>query len=285
MASKIKILVTGATGNQGGAVIKELKKYDIEIHALTRNPQSKIAKQLAKNNIKLIKADLGEINSLWNIQENYDFAFFITDFWAGKEQEIRFGKNLIEVLDKKSCGHFIYSSTPSSVEESVFSFSDSKFQIEKILKNSALTYSIIRPGLFMELFKNIKFAPPIILGMMLKNINHHRKLPFVSLEDIGKVVAKIVLEKENYIKSDFNVITEYISLKEIQLLHKAVKGRFPIHLSLPDFIFKNVVGHELYDLWNWLNHKESQYDSQQYLKIIKDSIDFKMFLSKSKLPI
>ena len=157
--------------------------------------------------------------------------------------------------------------------------------LRSILKNSKLTYSIIRPGLFMELFKKLEFAPPIILGMMLKNINHHRKLPFVSLEDIGKIVTKIIFEKEKYINSDFNVITQYISLFEIQHLHKEVKGRFPIHLSLPDFIFKNVVGHELYDLWTWLNHKESQYDSQQFLKIIHDTVDFKLFLSKSKLPI
>lgn len=285
MNNKLKVLVTGATGNQGGAVIKALHKLDVEIHALTRNPLSKTAKKLLISGVKLIKADLGDIDSLWAIKDQYDFVFFITDFWVGKEKEISFGRNLIQVLEKNNCGHFIYSSTPSSVEESVFSFSDSKFQIEKILKNSKLTYSIIRPGLFMELFKNIKFAPPIILGMMLKNINHHRKLPFVSLEDIGKVVAKIVCEKENYINSDFNVITQYISLKEIQNLHKEVKGRFPIHLALPDFIFKNVVGHELYDLWNWLNHKESQYDSEQFLKIIKDTVDFKGFLAKSRLPI
>lgn len=287
MQSKLKILVTGATGNQGGSVVRELQKYDVEIHALTRNPQSKPAKKLLKNNkdIKLVKADLGKIDTLLAIKDRYDFVFFITDFWAGKEQEINFGKNLISAMEKNSCGHFIFSSTPSSVEESVFSFSDSKFQIEKILKQSKMTYSIIRPGLFMELFKNIKFAPPVILGMMLKNINHDRKLPFVSLEDIGKVVAKIVLEKEKYINSDFNVITQYISLKEIRQLHKEVKGRFPVHFALPDFVFKKVVGPELYDLWNWLNHKESQYDSRQFLDTIKNTVDFRLFLSQSRLPI
>ena len=205
MKSKLKILVTGATGNQGGSVVRELQKYDVEIHALTRNPLSKPAKKLVKNNknIKLVKADLGKIDTLLAIKDRYDFVFFITDFWAGKEQEISFGKNLISAMEKNNCGHFIFSSTPSSVEESVFSFSDSKFQIEKILKQSQLTYSIIRPGLFMELFKNIKFAPPVILGMMLKNINHDRKLPFVSLEDIGKVVAKMLRLRERNAQHKF----------------------------------------------------------------------------------
>ena len=119
MKNKIKILVTGATGNQGGAVIKELKKYDVEIHALTRNPQSKVAKKLFNQGVILVKADLGNIDSLWAIKDNYDFVFFITDFWAGKEQEISFGRNLIEILEKilfillhhlqlkKVCFHFL----------------------------------------------------------------------------------------------------------------------------------------------------------------------------------
>lgn len=281
---KIKILVTGATGNQGGAVINELQKYGVEIHALTRNPQSKPAQKLLKRNIKLIKGNLGNIDSLQAINEKYDFVFFITDFWAGKEREIQFGKNIIEVM-KNRCKHFIFSSTPSSVEESVFSFSDSKFQIEKLLKTSQMNYSIIRPGLFMELFKNLKFAPPIILGMMLKKINHDKKLPFVSLEDIGKVIGQIVRNPENFINSDFNVITQYISLGEIKKLHKEVKGRAPFHFALPDFIFKKVVGKELYDLWNWLNTKDSQYDSQQFLAMNKNTIDFKMFLNVNRLPI
>lgn len=284
MNSKIKILVTGATGNQGGAVIRELKKYGVEIHALTRNPSSKPAKALQKNDITLIQGNLGNIDSLRNIKETYDFVFFITDFWAGKEREILFGKNIIETM-KGRCNHFIFSSTPSSTEEGIFSFSDSKFQIEKILKASQMNYSIIRPGLFMELFKNLKFAPPIILGMMLKKINHEKRLPFVSLEDIGKVVGKIVLNRENFINSDFNVITEYISLGEIKKLHKEIKGRSPFHFALPDFVFKRVVGKELYDLWNWLNTKEGQYDSNQFLNLNKNAINFKLFLNSNRLPI
>ena len=284
MNNKIKILVTGATGNQGGAVVNELQKHGVEIHALTRNPNSKPAKKLAKRNVTLIQGNLGDIESLRAIKEKYNFVFFITDFWAGKEREILFGKNIIEVM-KDRCEHFIFSSTPSSTEEGVFSFSDSKFQIEKILKQSKMNYSIIRPGLFMELFKNLKFAPPIILGMMLKKISRDKKLPFVSLEDIGKVVGKIVLHKEEFINSDFNVITEYISLGEIVNLHKEIKGRSPIYFALPDFIFKRVVGKELYDLWKWLDTKESQYDSRQFLNINKNTINFKLFLNANRLPI
>jgi uncharacterized protein YbjT (DUF2867 family) len=58
------ILVTGATGKQGGALINALlaEDADIEILAVTRNPQSKSAKNLADKSpkIKLVQGDLDD---------------------------------------------------------------------------------------------------------------------------------------------------------------------------------------------------------------------------------
>lgn len=285
MKSKIKVLVTGATGNQGGAVVNELLKLaNVEIYALTRNPNSAPARNLAKRNIKIIQGDLSKLETLNSIEEKFQFLFFVTDFWAGKEREILFGKNIIESM-KNKCDFFIFSSTPSSREEGVFSFSDSKYKIEQMLKASGMCYGILRPGLFMELFKNRKFAPPIILGMMMKNISSHKKLPFVSLEDIGKMVSLIVQNPSQYAYADMNLISEYISLGEIVQLYRKIKGRRPIYFALPDFIFKRVVGKELYDLWKWLDTKEGQYDSKDFIKQQKFLVNFSGFITKNRLLI
>jgi len=88
MNSQIKILVVGATGNQGGAVINELQNFGVTIHALTRNPNSKPSQSLLNRGIRLIQGNLGNISSLSNITEFYDFVFFITNFWAGKDREM-----------------------------------------------------------------------------------------------------------------------------------------------------------------------------------------------------
>lgn len=55
------ILVTGATGKQGGALIKSLvsKKADFQILAVTRNTESASAQRLQKNtNVRLVQGDL-----------------------------------------------------------------------------------------------------------------------------------------------------------------------------------------------------------------------------------
>ena len=82
------VLITGITGNQGGSVAKELLKMDFKIYGLTRNIKSKKAKNLIEQGVELIEADLRDPATLQELNGKADFAFLMTDFWAGKESEI-----------------------------------------------------------------------------------------------------------------------------------------------------------------------------------------------------
>lgn len=63
------VLITGATGKQGGSLIKTLvsRKSPLEILAVTRNPQSASAQKLAKlsSNIKLVEGNLDDPATLF----------------------------------------------------------------------------------------------------------------------------------------------------------------------------------------------------------------------------
>jgi uncharacterized protein YbjT (DUF2867 family) len=63
------VLITGATGKQGGSVIRSLvaRNAPFEILAVTRNPQSASAQRLAKlsQNIKLVEGDLNKPSSIF----------------------------------------------------------------------------------------------------------------------------------------------------------------------------------------------------------------------------
>jgi uncharacterized protein YbjT (DUF2867 family) len=85
-----QVAVLGATGQQGGAVAKELDKMGVKVVALTRNPDSDKAKALAERpNTIVRKADLDDVDSLVSAFEGCDGAFVIANFWelmnAGKE--------------------------------------------------------------------------------------------------------------------------------------------------------------------------------------------------------
>ena len=62
------ILITGATGQQGGATIRALQGTDFEILAVTRNPESPNAQRLAQqnSNIKLVQGDLNNVPAIFH---------------------------------------------------------------------------------------------------------------------------------------------------------------------------------------------------------------------------
>lgn len=275
-----KVLIIGSTGNQGGAVIDALKGKNLEIYGLTRNAKSKKAKTLEQKGVTLIEADLGKPESLTKLKECAQIVFFVTDFWVGKNNEIIHGRNILNAVNG-TCEHFIFSSTPSSNQDNLFPFSDSKFEIEQFIKNSGIRYSIIRPGLFMELFRNLEFVPPVILGMMLKHIDNDKQLPFICVKDVGKIVSKIILESNKFVNSDFNVITSMTSLNEFKLIHKKIKGRYPFSFSIPNKLFKTFVSKELFGLWAWLNNTPLNLNIEEYHKIHPNALTFDNWLLKA----
>jgi uncharacterized protein YbjT (DUF2867 family) len=58
------ILVTGATGRQGGAVVHHLSDRGASVRALTRNPQSRPARGLASQGIRVVNGDMDDLESL-----------------------------------------------------------------------------------------------------------------------------------------------------------------------------------------------------------------------------
>ncbi|KAL4866717.1 hypothetical protein BDV12DRAFT_198935 [Aspergillus spectabilis] len=130
--SKI-ITVVGATGTQGGSVIRALlanlhtnPRYTIR--AITRNPQSTAAKALASQGIEVISADLSDISSLTAAFKGTHAIFAVTNFFenlatlgvaGAMENETRLGINLANAAAAtESLEHYIWSTLPDSNKKS-----------------------------------------------------------------------------------------------------------------------------------------------------------------------
>jgi uncharacterized protein YbjT (DUF2867 family) len=64
VANQRNILVTGATGQQGGSLARLLLQKKHKVHALTRNTQSTAAQDLRNRGAKILKGDLDDSDSL-----------------------------------------------------------------------------------------------------------------------------------------------------------------------------------------------------------------------------
>ena len=79
MSKKLSVLVMGATGNQGGAVVRHLSTKGHRIRTLTRNPDSPKAKQLADQGVEVLKGDFStDSGSLVKAAQGMDTVFAMT---------------------------------------------------------------------------------------------------------------------------------------------------------------------------------------------------------------
>ena len=69
MDEKLKVLVIGATGNQGGSVVQALLPKGHSIRTLTRNPDSPAAKQLVEQGVEVLKGDFSDPDSLGSCRD------------------------------------------------------------------------------------------------------------------------------------------------------------------------------------------------------------------------
>ena len=100
------VLVTGATGRQGGAVIRHLLPAGWKLRALTRNADGAAARALAAKGVEVVQGDLEDPDSLARAVRGVQGVYGVQDFWAvGKRREIRQGKNLAEAAHKARVEH------------------------------------------------------------------------------------------------------------------------------------------------------------------------------------
>lgn len=276
----IKVLVTGITGNQGGATAKFLKQAGFHVIGLTRNIHKSKSKKLIELGYDIRQGNLNHPETLTELSAEIDYAFLVTDFWAGKANEIKHGMNFINAF--KNCKHIVFSSTPTSIWKNTFSHSDSKFEVEKYLKSQTNNYTIIRPGFYMEVFQQFSFCPPMILGMMKKNIGTDSKLPFVSIDDIGKAVVNIVSNPKLYKQKEMNIFGDHLTLEELLLHFKSIKGRNPWSFSIPNWLFNKLVSSDLVLMWQWFGKNSLDFDKSE---LTSKHLSFKDWLQAKKVLI
>jgi len=106
-----KILVTGATGQQGGSLARLLLEKKHKVYALTRNTQSSAAQDLRNKGANIVKGDLDDSESLERAVKNVESVFLMgTPFEDGTEGEIRRGKLMSDIAKENSIEHLVYSS-------------------------------------------------------------------------------------------------------------------------------------------------------------------------------
>lgn len=182
------ILVTSATGKQGGAVAKQLLDGGFRVRAMTRKTDSDKARTLKKLGAEVVYGDFDDPGSLEKALEGVWGAHSVQNSWeAGVEREVVQGKRFAELARKAGVRHFVYSSVGSAHRKTGIPHFESKWQIEEAVRALDFpSYTIIRPVFFMENFLAEWFLPGILEGKLRVGLKPDTSLQMIAVEDIGK---------------------------------------------------------------------------------------------------
>jgi len=213
VANKRKILVTGATGQQGGALARLLLQKKYEVYALIRSTKSESpkAQNLRNQGAKLVEADLDKPDSLEQATNGID-SVFLMGTWVevGTEGETRRGKMMVDIAKEKKIEHIVYSSVVNADKNTGIPHFESKYKVEQHIKNSGIPYTIIGPTFFMDNLLSYSLAG-LQQGQVALPLSPSRILQQSAVENIAEFSALALERRNSFIGKRIDIASDEIT--------------------------------------------------------------------------
>lgn len=297
MTTPHTILVTGATGKQGSALIDALlassnTETSIHIIAVTRDTTSRSAQALAnKPNISVIAGDLADPDAIFDQASVYTSqgVWGVFGVQINSPDEETQGKALITTAVARGVKHFVYASGDrggpqrSEVDPTFVKNFAAKFAIEKHLQKLAaaspqgMTYTILRPVTFFE-----NMTPDIHgkgFARMWEQMGSNKPLQLISTRDIGRVAARMFLDPTKYRNVALTLVGDELTQSEAEVIFQEVVGERMPMIPCPvgsavKFFKKDTVG----DMFRWFEENGYGGDVGWCREEFEEMIDYRTWL-------
>ena len=218
-----KILITGATGNIGSEIVKQLKAKNANFVAATTNGES-------IDSIETVKFNFADNESIKNAFQGVTTLFLLL---PSHPEAISWGENTIKLA--KECGvkHIVRSS-------GMFANANSDLLIEKLLgstdkflKESGMNYTITAPSSFMQNFST-NLAANYNSGTIYQAADD-AKISWVDTRDIAAVNVEVLLNPEKYLNQTLTITGgESLNYQEAINQMNEVLGKETKYVAIPN---------------------------------------------------
>lgn len=157
-----KILVTGASGPQGRAVVEKLLQAGLSVRALVRDPAK--AQDLTALGAQVVQGDLDDQDSLAAATQGQDGVFMTIAFFTGTHAQAR---NLILAASRQGVTQLVWNVAGRVLDRDVGNPAIDKWRpILADLRDSGLSFTVLQPTIYMENF----LIPAVAREIAEKNV-------------------------------------------------------------------------------------------------------------------
>jgi uncharacterized protein YbjT (DUF2867 family) len=254
MMTDTRVLVTGATGNQGGAVIDHLLAHEasFDVRGLTRDASSDAAAALEERGVTVQEGDLEAPESFRAHVADADAVFAVTNFWtAGYDAQVEQGTNLADVAAEEGVDQFVFSGVGSHEQDTGVPHFDSAWEIEEYAQDLDLPLTTLQPVFF---YQNLEaFAEDILEGTLALPLAEGVSLQMVDVDDVGHAAAVALANPDEFVGERYDLAGDEATLAETAAVLSDVTGadvdayHVPIEDAYEDF------GEEFTVMCEWFN--------------------------------
>ena len=248
--SEHTILVSGATGQQGGAVTRHLLQRGFRVRALTRHPDQKAARNLADAGAEIAEGSFEDRTSLNRALDGTYGAYSVQNTWtAGVEGEVRQGKAFADAAKDAGVQHLVYSSVGGAERNTGIPHFDSKWEIEEHIRDIGLPATILRPVFFMNNWSG--FKEPIAGGQLPQPLSPDTPLQQIAASDIGAFAAIAFANPDDWKGRARELAGDELTMTETAEVFSRVLGREVEHVQVPWGVFEEQAGEEMTTMYRW----------------------------------
>jgi uncharacterized protein YbjT (DUF2867 family) len=245
------VLVTGATGRQGGATARALRAAGVPVRALVRDPSTDRAKAVEALGAELVTGDLHDRDSVIRAAKGTRAVFSVqmpamTAAGFDFDGEVTQGVNLVEGAKAAGVPQFVHTSVTGAGQHtedpgwaegrwaSMAPTMGAKAAIQDHVRAAGFPHwTLLKPGFFMENFlPSMAFLfPRGIEGGLVSVLNPDTRLSLVAVDDIGTAAAAAIAAPERFDGVELELASDYLSMTEIAEVLSRALGT---HLAAPD---------------------------------------------------
>jgi uncharacterized protein YbjT (DUF2867 family) len=251
MGKKLVVVVTGATGKQGGAVVKGLLERGHEVRAVTRSPDSAKARELAKAGVTLVRASLEDTAALTKALKGASSLFAMTTpFEGGTQAEKRQGISAADAA--RAAGlHLVFTSVGSANRETGVPHFDSKYEVEKHIAGIGVRATVLAPVYFME---NLYFGKEqLAKAIYAQPLPPTRQLAQVAVADIGAVAVRVLEDPGRFAGKRFDLGSDELTGNDVVSILSGVTGRPFSYFQVPLDVIRQRMGEDGARMAEWFD--------------------------------
>ncbi|RZT79685.1 uncharacterized protein YbjT (DUF2867 family) [Micromonospora violae] len=266
------VLVTGATGRQGGATARALLAAGVPVRALVRDPATERARTVEALGAELVTGDLADRDSLIRAAQGARAVFSVQmpamngntiDF----DGELAQAVNLIESALAAEVPQFVHTSVSGAGQHTQTAgwaegrwaamepYYATKAGIQDRVRDAGFPHwMLIKPGFFMDnfLLSVAYLLPRGVAGGLATVLKPQTSLSLVAVDDIGTVAAAAIAEPDRFDRVELELASDYLTMTEIA---KILSDALGTELSAPDMTEEEAVAAGM-PTWAGISHEQ-----------------------------